>query len=353
MKEIKLSEYNIVYHNANQSLKRYLQDKEYASIAILVDENTKEHCLPSLPVMDTVHHKVILIDSGESNKILPTCEHIWSKMSLYGMDRHSLLINLGGGVIGDMGGFAASCYMRGIDFIQIPTTLLSQVDASIGGKLAIDFNGLKNFIGMFKNPNQVIVDHAFLATLPTSELRSGYAEMLKHALIKDKTIWKRLNAQKWQEVAWTEEIFDSILIKKHVVEEDPLEKGLRKILNFGHSIGHAIETVSFSTENPLLHGEAIGLGMICESYIATQKLGLDQESLEEITSVFLGIYNNLDLSILSRTEEIISIIGSDKKNKGGKLQFSLLKAIGEAVFDVEVAPVDIHDSLQYLIRQTK
>jgi len=353
MKEIILDQYSIVIGDAQEAINRFLRNKEYSSISVIVDENTKAHCLNllSLPASYTVN--LIEIQSGEIQKTITTCQQIWQQISEHLVDRHGLVINLGGGVIGDMGGFAASCYMRGIDFVQIPTTLLSQVDASIGGKLAVDFLRLKNFIGLFKNPNQVIVDPNFLKTLPKEELRSGYAEMLKHALIRDHQIWNSLKTLNWSEVTLDQDIYESILIKKDVVEEDPTEQGLRKILNFGHTIGHAVETLSFSTDYPLLHGEAIGIGMICEAFISNRKIGLPSNQLEEITHTFLSIYNDLHLELLSRSEEIITLLTSDKKNKGGKLLFSLIDSIGSGVFNIEVTPEEIRESLIYLINQLK
>ncbi len=353
MKEIKLDQYSVVLGDANDAINQYLKDKDYSSITVIVDENTRSNCLDRINISASCPLSVIEIQSGEIYKNMATCEMIWESMSKQFVDRHGLVVNLGGGVIGDLGGFVASCYMRGIDFVQIPTSLLSQVDASIGGKLAVDFKGLKNFIGLFKNPNQVIVDSKFLRTLPKEELRSGYAEMLKHALIRDKEIWDQLKKLNWSEAISYNDIYESISVKKNVVEEDPTEKGLRKILNFGHTIGHAVETLSFSTKHPLLHGEAIGLGMICESYLSSMKLDLSQSELNEITSTLLSIYHDLDLGLLSRSEEIITLLTSDKKNKGGKLLFSLIEYIGSGVFDIEITPIEIQQSLDYLINRLK
>ena len=353
MREISVADYSIVYGDANRAIQGYLKGRDYSSITVIVDENTREHCLPRLDYLQSVDHNLIEINSGEVHKILQTCETIWTQKSELYVDRHGLDINLGGGVIGDMGGFAASCYMRGIDFVQVPTTLLSQVDASIGGKLAVDFRGLKNLIGLFKNPNQVIVDPQFIKTLPREELRSGYAEMLKHALIKNADIWARLPKGDWDETDWDSEIYQSILIKKAVVEADPTEKGLRKILNFGHTIGHAVESISFSTPTPLLHGEAIAAGMICEAHISLQRGYITTEQLDEITQGFLTIYNDIDLDLLNRADEIITVLSSDKKNRGGKLLFSLLDHIGSGNYNIDVSHEEIKASLAYLLTRLK
>lgn len=337
MRSIQTSTYSINIGDVADSLGAFLHGKDYSKIAILVDNNTQEYCLPLISeVVDNA--LIITIVPGELNKSLDTCEHIWSQMAAYQMDRHSLMINLGGGVIGDMGGFAASCYMRGIDFVQIPTTLLSQVDASIGGKLAIDFNRFKNLIGLFQNPQAVLIDTSFLTSLSTDLLRSGYAEMIKHGLIQDQHVWQRLTSSKdWKDLDWDTEIYNSVQIKKRVVEEDPREKGLRKILNFGHTIGHAIESISLDTTNPLLHGEAIALGMMVEAEMSLELSGLSQESTREIQSSLRTVYADLDINLCANTEDIIRLMYSDKKNKAGKIRFSLLKEIGSCTYDIEAS----------------
>lgn len=349
-KTVSLESYDIKYGNANSAISTYLSDTDYTSINVIVDDNTKLHCFPRMTVLTDCDVNIIEIPSGEQHKGLNTCELIWDQMVELSLDRHALVINLGGGVIGDMGGFAASCYMRGVDFIQIPTTLLSQVDASIGGKLAVDYRGLKNFIGLFKNPNQVIVDPSFLSTLSDEEYRSGYAEMIKHALIQNQDIWTRiLSTDDWKQLDWQQEILESIYVKKEVVEQDPTEKGLRKVLNFGHTIGHAVESISFETDKPLLHGEAIAIGMICESYLSNKKRTLSKIDLQHITSYILSVYDDLDLSLLDQKASIIDKLKKDKKNKGGKYLFSLLERPGKSIYDIEVNNEEVFESLDYLI----
>lgn len=343
-KRIELQDYYIAYGDASESLAEYLQGRDYSSIHIIVDENTKRLCLPKLSIPQS--YELIEIKSGERNKTIRTAEQIWTQLAQDRVDRHGLVINLGGGVIGDMGGFAAATYMRGIDFVQMPTTLLSQVDASVGGKLAVDLNGLKNYVGLFKNPRAVIVDPQYLSTLSRRELRSGYAEMIKHALIADHDIWQRLVASPdWTDINWIEEIYQSILIKKGVVESDPEERGLRKILNFGHSIGHAIETVSFSTDRPLLHGEAIALGMIYESELAVQQDLLAESDYHSVKNYIEQVYEDVSFPSLERVDDIISILKGDKKNKGGRLLFSLLESTGSCTFNVDLAEDIVRDAL--------
>ncbi len=346
--KLEVSGYNIEFGDASREVERFLKNKSYSSISVLTDNNTIRHCLPRINQV-LRSHQVIEISSGEEHKNLKTCEFIWKSLLNHGADRHSLLINLGGGVIGDMGGFVASTYMRGIDFIQIPTTLLSQVDASVGGKLGVDFQGLKNFIGLFQNPQSVIIDTEFLKTLTPEETRSGYAEMIKHALIQDESIWSRYKRNKeWTNNISNAELRESVNIKRKVILQDPLEKGLRKILNFGHTLGHAIETYSFSTDSPLLHGEAIALGMIGETFLSNQLLDLPSQDLDEVRNYILSIYG-MDSSNYNDLEMIISHMKHDKKNKSGKVMFSLLQSLGDSVYDIEVNTKLIRTSLEYTL----
>jgi 3-dehydroquinate synthase len=271
-------------------------------------------------------------------------------MTLKQLDRKALMINLGGGVIGDMGGFCASTYKRGIDFIQIPTTLLSQVDASVGGKLGVDFNGLKNHIGVFKEPIAVFINDDFLSTLNSRELRSGYAEIIKHALIADSNKWVKLQSiQSLQEVDWLPLIKESVAIKEYITTTDPTEKGLRKVLNFGHTIGHAIEThYLFITDKRLLHGEAIAIGMICEAWLAFKKGYLSISDVEEIKSYILNIYPYTSIPLID-IEPILTHIYQDKKNEGGKLLYSLLNKIGDSNFNIQITYEETKEALLYYV----
>ncbi|MEM9391159.1 MAG: 3-dehydroquinate synthase family protein, partial [Bacteroidota bacterium] len=231
----------VITDEANAQLQQTLSEINFTQLAVLVDENTLTHCYP---IIENVlpPHSLIQINSGEEFKTIETCSSIWKMLTENAFDRKGLLINLGGGVIGDMGGFCARTYKRGLQFINLPTTLLAQVDASIGGKLGIDFEGLKNHIGLFSEPDQVIVDPVFLRSLPKNELTSGFAEVIKHNLIADIDNWNRLNKLQLDDINWLDTIRHSVEIKKKIVEEDPLEGGKRKILNFGHTVGHAVES---------------------------------------------------------------------------------------------------------------
>lgn len=325
-------------------LSTFFKGRAYSQVVVLADRNTRLHCYPlvkdHLPA-----HELMEIEAGETYKNLETCQEIWQKMTDLRMDRHSLLVILGGGVAGDMGGFCAATYKRGIDFVLIPTTLLSQVDASVGGKLAIDFNGIKNHIGVFQLPASTLVCPVFLKSLPFRELRSGFAEVIKHCIISDKAMWdvirkKDVEAQDWETV-----IRHSVDFKTEVITEDPKEKGRRKILNFGHTIGHALETYFLETENRLYHGEAIAAGMIAESYIARQNGLLSADEEAQITSYLRKIYGKIPVS---KDPQVLEIMRQDKKNKGNKILMALPKGIGNAIWDVDVKEEQVIESLLFV-----
>lgn len=322
-----------VYFKEISYIKELLASVEHSQLFVLADENSKEHCYPL--IKDYLeHHQVIEIASGEKHKTLDSCNLIWNALTSATADRKALLINLGGGVITDMGGFCAGTYKRGIRFINIPTTLLSQVDASVGAKTGIDFNGYKNHIGLFCEAEAVLVNPVFHQTLPKRQMKSGYAEMLKHGLIADKNHWQDCLKNGFEKFS-NKLIQQSVKIKEHVVEADPTEKGLRKILNFGHTIGHAIETHLLNTENELLHGEAIGLGMIAEAYISKSKGLLNEQEYQIVVNELNGVYKSPKIE-KSSYAEIKRLCKQDKKNQNGELNMSLLKNIGTAVHDIPV-----------------
>jgi len=331
--------------NIQKDLSDVIAHLELTKIAILVDENTEKHCLPLIE-STCPNAYLITIKSGEQQKNLTTCSYIWEQMTKASLDRKSLLINLGGGVIGDMGGFCAASYKRGIKFINLPTTLLSQVDASVGGKLGIDFNGLKNHIGLFKQPNAILIHPAFLQTLPEREVKSGFAEILKHAIIASDKQWGELKSRSIDSIDINAIVEKSVKIKENVVKEDPLEKGLRKVLNFGHTIGHAIESAFLGSSNHLLHGEAVAAGMICESYIAINKGLISQGEFDEIVNTIDINYPRKVISI-DILETVLNLVFQDKKNENDKILMSLPKGIGRAVWDIEVSPNEIEASLNY------
>jgi len=345
---------SIVHFNSEvyTKLNGYIKTTKPSKIFVLVDTNTHDYCLPKF--LEQLESGEIIVEvmempNGEDHKTIDICMGVWEALSEYNADRKSLLINLGGGVVTDLGGFVASTYMRGIKYINIPTSLLAMVDASVGGKTGVDLGALKNQVGVINEGVMVGVDTSFLDTLPQNEMVSGFAEMLKHGLIYDKTYWNILTHLENLDISDLDNlIYDSVLIKNKVVTEDPKEQGLRKILNFGHTLGHAIE--SYFLENadktPLLHGEAIAIGMILEAYLATKVCGLSQEELEIITNGILKTFSKADITKKDQAI-IIKLLIHDKKNSHGIINFVLLEAIGKPKIDCVVSNELILEAFDY------
>lgn len=331
---------NISYEEKGlKNLYHILSDKNYSSVFVLVDTNTKEKCLNRFVRISKIENATVLtMPAGEENKNLITCEALWNELSFLGADRDSALINLGGGVVTDLGAFVACTFKRGIDFYNIPTTLLSMVDASLGGKTGIDLGSLKNQIGTIQEPQEVIIDSEWLSTLQIKEIRSGFAEMLKHGLIASPDYWNSLKLiKKLTPPILTDYIKTSIKLKSEIVISDPKEKGLRKILNFGHTLGHAIESyfLASPTKKRLLHGEAIAIGMVLEAYLSVHCSELSIEEANDIKTTFSNHFGIVKISTIEQNE-IINLLRHDKKNKAGRINFSLLKSIGIPKIDVEV-----------------
>ena len=352
MDSIKANNCTIHFNNlCYPSLNKHLKENNFSKIFILVDENTHQFCLPLfIEKLETnAVIEIIEIESGEINKTIETCVGVWNTLSELDADRKSLLINIGGGVITDLGGFVACTFKRGIAYVNVPTTLLSMVDASVGGKTGVDLGHLKNQIGVISNPDLVLIDTQFLNTLPQNQMRSGLAEMLKHGLISDVNYWNKfqdltkLNLDDLDIL-----IYESVLIKKHVVEIDPFENGLRKTLNFGHTLGHAIE--SYFLSNPekttLLHGEAIVVGMILASYISTKLAGFPLEDTLKIKNLFTNYYGKVDI-LESEHQTIMDLLKYDKKNNHGNINFVLLEAIGKPKIDCLVDDAIIIDAFTF------
>ncbi len=342
-----------------------LKAHTYTQTVILVDENTKKHCLPILLKYLSEHSSkdtqtpsfpIIEIKSGEKNKTLKTCEKIWRQFTDLNLDRKALLINLGGGVLGDMGGFCAATYKRGIDFIQIPTTLLAQVDASVGGKLGIDFGNFKNQIGVFCEPKAVFIEVDFLKTLPQKQIHSGFAEIIKHCLIADKMMFEEISKQNINEISpksqaeyFQKIISHSVNIKKNIVLEDFKEQGIRQILNFGHTIGHAIESYFFMTKPEkkwLLHGEAVAAGMFMESYISWKLGKISKENFEKIAIFLKKNYAKIELNA-DAYPIILENMAQDKKNTSKNINCVLLEDIGKASFGNIITENMIIEALDY------
>lgn len=323
-----------IYFNEKgyEALNEHLRNNKYSNLFIIVDSNTNESCLPKLlPILETdLTIEIIEFENGEINKNIETCVEIWNVLTELGADRKSLVINLGGGVVTDLGGFVASTFKRGIDFINIPTTLLAMVDASVGGKNGVDLGNLKNQIGVFNLPVMVLVNTEFLETLPQNEMRSGLAEMLKHGLIFDKNYWEKfLDLKELDYADFDTLIHRSVAIKNEIVTIDPTEKNIRKSLNFGHTLGHAIESYFLESDQKttLLHGEAIAVGMILESYIAYKKSLLNNAEYVEIKEAIKAIFDDIAFDT-NDIDPILELLIHDKKNEYGSIQFALIDGIG-------------------------
>jgi len=319
------------------SINKHLDENNFSKIFILVDENTHELCLPYFleKLQTNTAIEIIEIESGEINKTIDTCIGVWNTLSDLNADRKSLLINIGGGVITDLGGFVACTFKRGIAYINVPTTLLSMVDASVGGKTGVDLGHLKNQIGIISNPNLVLIDTKYLDTLAKNQMRSGLAEMLKHGLITGEGYWNNFkDLSKLSLNDLDRLIHESVVIKKNVIEEDPYENGLRKTLNFGHTLGHAIESyfLSNSDKKTLLHGEAIAVGMILACYISTELLGFPKTTTLEIKELLINYYGKVIINN-NEYETIIELLKYDKKNNHGNINFVLLESIGKTKID--------------------
>jgi 3-dehydroquinate synthase len=347
MKEIFTKEYKIYFGNdVLEQLSETLIEMSYSKVFVLIDENTKKYCWPILSsyLLDTI---TIEIKSGEASKNILTASKVWESLQENYADRRAVLINLGGGVLSDLGGFVAATYKRGIDFINIPTTLLAMVDAAVGGKQGLDMDSHKNVVGLFKHPTSIFIYPDFLKTLEKSELKNGFVELCKHGLIDDKKLWDKLQITNENDLELlTPLIYQSIKIKVAIVKKDPLEKDVRKSLNFGHTIGHAFETFSLiHDKKPLKHGEAVVIGIICEAWLSMNKGWITQSELESIKLFFnnrFPVYKhqfNIDL--------LLQYMRNDKKNHNGQINFSLLKKLGKSKIDVTCTDQIISDSIQY------
>lgn len=342
-----------VYYSekAYENLNRFLKEAEASSVFIFVDSNTQNLCLPSFLQKLETHStiEVIEMEPGEENKHIETCSGVWNALSELGADRKSLIINLGGGVVTDLGGFVASTFKRGIPYINVPTTLLSMVDASVGGKTGVDLGNLKNQVGVITEPEMVVIDTEFLKTLAAAEMRSGLAEILKHGLISSREYWNKATNLKELTLDDLEDLIaESVDIKKQIVQQDPRENGLRKTLNYGHTFGHAIESyfLTHPHKTRLLHGEAVAAGMIIASYLSNNLTELPDPEFDEIKDKLLKVYPPVELEEKD-FEEIINLLKFDKKNSHGKINFVLLRKIGEPIYDCNVPLELLQKSLEF------
>jgi 3-dehydroquinate synthase len=328
-----------------------LIDAKYNSsrIGIVVDENTHDYCLDHFL---SVHPKfenaeIILLPLGEENKVMEVCFQVWEALTEYNFSRKDLIINLGGGVVTDMGGFIASIFKRGIDFIHVPTSLLGIVDASIGGKTGIDLGSYKNQLGVINHPKAIFIDPSFLNTLPAEEIIFGYAEMLKHALIRDKELWEEIKfINNDEDLTALDVLIKSIKIKVDIINQDPLEGGLRKILNFGHTIGHGLEGYYLGKSN-LAHGHCVALGLCAESYLSWQKGMLSKKEYLDIENCIRRSFHFISITAEEITE-ILKLVHNDKKNSEDQIKCCLLHGIGSCLYDQVVTEDEIANSLFHL-----
>ncbi|MBR1688868.1 MAG: 3-dehydroquinate synthase [Prevotella sp.] len=348
----------IISDNIRQSLTQAIQEADYDRLFVLVDETTRRLCLPLVSEIEAVAQaRIITIQPGDTNKSLDTLAHVWSELQQGGATRHSLMVNLGGGMVTDLGGFAASTFKRGIAYINIPTTLLSMVDASVGGKTGINFGGLKNEVGVFRNAQAVILDAVFLKTMDTENLLSGYAEMLKHGLINTVEMWAGLIGGK---DAWMTEagcpatastpipvrlIADSVAVKQRIVTEDPTEQGIRKALNLGHTAGHAFESLALQ-RTPILHGYAVAYGLIVELYLSCIKTGFPVDQMRQTVSFIREHYGRMAITC-DDYPQLIQLMHHDKKNVAGTINFTLLGGIGDIRINQTASEDEIREALDF------
>lgn len=341
----------IVSGNLERDLVNAIAECEHDKIFILTDQTTHDMCLPKLQNFLCLKGvQSIVIKAGDTNKTLDSLAEVWTALSQGGATRHSLMINLGGGMVTDLGGFAASTFKRGIDFINIPTTLLAMVDASVGGKTGINFGGLKNEIGVFSDSKFVIINTQFLDTLDHDNICSGYAEMLKHGLISDNKHWAELvgfNLAQPDLAQLQRMVAESIKVKERIVTEDPHEHGIRKALNLGHTVGHALESFAMKHGRPVLHGYAVAYGMVCELYLSARKTGFPTDKMHQTVRFILDHYDRLPYTC-DDYPELLELMRHDKKNTSGIINFTLLGGIGDIRINQTATKEEIEETLDFL-----
>lgn len=341
----------IVSGNLERDLVNAIAECEHDKIFILTDQTTHDMCLPKLQnFLCLKGAQSIVIKAGDTNKTLDSLAEVWTALSQGGATRHSLMINLGGGMVTDLGGFAASTFKRGIDFINIPTTLLAMVDASVGGKTGINFGGLKNEIGVFSDSKFVIINTQFLDTLDHDNICSGYAEMLKHGLISDNKHWAELvsfNLAQPDLAQLQRMVAESIKVKERIVTEDPHEHGIRKALNLGHTVGHALESFAMKYGRPVLHGYAVAYGMVCELYLSARKTGFPTDKMHQTVRFILDHYGRLPYTC-DDYPKLIELMRHDKKNTSGIINFTLLGGIGDIRINQTATKEEIEEALDFL-----
>jgi len=339
----------IISQQLEEALSAAIADCRPDRVAILTDDTTHELCLPLVAGFDCMQQaSVIVIPSGDQHKELQSVLHVWTELQRIGATRHSLLVNLGGGMVTDLGGFAASTFKRGIHLVNIPTTLLSMVDASVGGKTGFNFGGLKNEIGVFRNASSVILDTVFLKTMDRQNLLSGYAEMLKHGLIHTPAMLADLLTFDIEQPDLAElqrMVAESVQVKQRIVLEDPTEQGLRKALNLGHTVGHAFESLALQRQ-PVLHGYAVAWGLVCELYLSCVKTGFPTDRMRQCVRFIFDHYGRMPITC-DDYPTLLELMTHDKKNVAGRINFTLLASVGDLRLDQTATQSEIEEALDF------
>jgi 3-dehydroquinate synthase len=340
----------IISDDLKADLSHFLHAMEYDRLFVLTDANTREKCYPLLQDIPPIQSgRLITIQPGDGNKTLEQLSAIWQILSAEGASRSSLLINLGGGMITDLGGFAGATFKRGMRTLNIPTTLMASVDAAVGGKTGVNFNGLKNEIGAFHTPVCVFIDCRFLCTLDRDNILSGYAEMIKHALISSEDAYAHVlsfNLDKPDNSLLNQMVAQSVAIKERIVEEDPQERGIRKALNLGHTVGHAIESLSFKGDVPILHGHAVAVGLVCELYLSYKQCGFPSAKLSQAVHYIKEYYPPFFFHCKAY-DYLYELMTHDKKNENGVISFTLLSDTGKIHINQSVSKEHIFESLDF------
>ena len=340
----------VISQNLAEELKAALSEVDYDRVFVLTDETTRQLCWPLVSQFACLQHAIVVtIGAGDVNKNMASLAHVWEALQQGGATRHSCMVNLGGGMVTDLGGFAASTFKRGIDFINIPTTLLAMVDASVGGKTGVNFGGLKNEVGVFANSKVVFLSTQFLSTLDVDNIKSGYAEMLKHGLISNSEMWAELlnfNLANPNLAQLQRMLADSVAVKQRIVEEDPLEHGLRKALNVGHTMGHAFESFAMRSGRPILHGHAVAYGMVAELYLSATKVGFPTEKLRQTVHFIHENYGRFNFTC-DDYPALLELMTHDKKNTAGIINFTLLGDVGDLKINQTATKAEIEAALDF------
>lgn len=337
----------VISKDLQKALSEAIAECRHDKLFVLVDETTEQLCLPLIAGFDCMQEaQRIVIGATDTHKTLDTLSHVWAELQRMGATRHSLLINLGGGMVTDLGGFAASTFKRGLEYINIPTTLLSMVDASVGGKTGINFGGLKNEIGVFNNANCAILDTIFLRTMDAENLLSGYAEMLKHGLISNEQTWAELLSMDLNDLDKLGDLVEkSVAVKQRIVTEDPTEHGIRKALNLGHTVGHAFESLALERK-PILHGYAVAYGLVVELYLCCVKTGFPQDKMRQTVGFIKENYGKMPITC-DDYPKLIELMHHDKKNVGTDINFTLLGGIGDIRINQTATEEEIKEALDF------